>query len=100
MGRGKRARAAKAGGPHVESQCSRGDADGKLAISASDDQTLNLWDVASGNKVCTFTADVGITACATALDGAMIVAGDGLGRSDFLALERMAAAGTVPVQEY
>jgi WD40 repeat protein len=63
--------------------------DGQLAMSASDDQTLKVWDVASGNIVCTFTADVAITACVTALDGSEIVAGDGLGRVHFLALEAM-----------
>jgi WD40 repeat protein len=60
--------------------------DGKHAVSASADRTLRVWDLASGRTTATFTADAGVSACAVAVDGITIVAGDGLGRLHFLRL--------------
>ncbi|MDT9296124.1 MAG: WD40 repeat domain-containing protein, partial [Arthrospira platensis PCC 7345] len=61
--------------------------DGKRAVSASDDKTLKLWDLATGEEIASFTADAGFWACAVAPDGAGVVAGDESGRVHFLRLE-------------
>ena len=65
--------------------------DGRRAVSASDDQTLKVWDLESGELVVTFSGDGAIYACAVAPDGgcpedSIIVAGDRSGRVHFLRL--------------
>ena len=63
-------------------------ADGKRAISGSDDNTLKVWDLSSGNNViASFTGESAIACCAIAPDGVTIVAGDASGRVYFLRLE-------------
>ncbi|MEG3960518.1 WD40 repeat domain-containing protein, partial [Microcoleus sp. herbarium2] len=63
--------------------------DGKLAISGSDDNTLKVWDLASGNVIASFTCKSSIASCAIAPDGVTIVAGDESGRVYLLRLEGM-----------
>ena len=60
--------------------------DGKQAVSASTDRTLRVWHLASGKITATFTADTRVFACAAAVDGITIVAGDYLGWLHFLRL--------------
>ena len=62
-------------------------ADGKRAISGSDDNTLKVWDLLSGNVIASFTGESSIACCAIAPDGVTIVAGDASGRVYFLRLE-------------
>ncbi|MEC4986649.1 MAG: WD40 repeat domain-containing protein, partial [Oscillatoria sp. PMC 1076.18] len=61
--------------------------DGKHAISGSSDNTLKLWDLATGAVLATFTADVFVLCCAVAPDGRTVVAGDESGKVYFLRLE-------------
>jgi WD40 repeat protein len=59
--------------------------DGRRAVSASDDKTLEVWDLKTGAVVATFTCDASAMCCAFA--GAQsIVAGDFAGRVHFLEL--------------
>ncbi|AMW28288.1 hypothetical protein H6G58_09345 [Arthrospira platensis FACHB-971] len=60
--------------------------DGKRAISASEDKTVKLWDLATGEMLATFTGDGAIASCAVAADGVTVVGGDWLGRVYFLRL--------------
>lgn len=61
--------------------------DGKRAVSASYDQTLKVWDLATGAVVATFTAEAPVASCAVGPDDLSIIAGDSLGRVHFLRLE-------------
>ncbi len=60
--------------------------DGRRAVSASNDNTLRIWDLESGKELALLTADGTTTSCAVSLDGRTIVAGDGTGRVHFLRL--------------
>ena len=60
--------------------------DGRLAVSASLDRTLKVWDLETGAVVVTFTCDAAAHCCALA-SNRRIVAGDRLGRVHFLSLE-------------
>lgn len=60
--------------------------DGMLAPSASYDQTLRLWNVASGSEVCRWTTDAVLYCCAFAPDGKTVIAGDNVGGFHFLSL--------------
>ncbi|MBI3682915.1 MAG: hypothetical protein HY235_21285, partial [Acidobacteria bacterium] len=53
--------------------------DGGTVVSGSDDGTLKVWEVASGQPIAIFTADADIVCCAAA-PGGRIAAGDWLGR--------------------
>lgn len=59
---------------------------GYRAVSASDDRTLKVWELASGTVIATFTCDAAALCCACA-GGGKIVAGDQSGRVHFLSLE-------------
>jgi len=61
-------------------------ADGQRAVSSSDDKTLKLWNLATGEEIASFTAEAGFSGCALAPDGAGVVAGDESGRVHFLRL--------------
>ena len=60
---------------------------GKRAVSASEDQTLRVWDIETGKVVVAFTADALLTSCTVGPDGRVIVAGDASGRVHFFSLE-------------
>jgi WD40 repeat protein len=60
--------------------------DGRRAVSASADKTLQVWDLETGGIVTTFTCDAPALCCAFA-DDRTIIAGDQAGRVHFLALE-------------
>jgi len=62
-------------------------ADGQLAVSASSDHTLKVWELASGALLTTFICDAGAYCCAFSHDRRLIVAGDRLGQVHFLRLE-------------
>jgi WD40 repeat protein len=50
--------------------------DGSFAVSASDDQTLTIWDVATGQERATLRGHDGeVHACAVSPDGSFIVSG-------------------------
>lgn len=55
----------------------------------SDDNTLKVWDLSSGNVIASFTGESPIACCDVAADGVTIVAGDKSGRVYFLQLEGM-----------
>jgi WD40 repeat protein len=61
-------------------------ADGKRAVSASEDRTLKLWDLDTGLLIATFHGDAPALCCASA-DERRIVAGDSGRRVYFLSLE-------------
>jgi WD40 repeat protein len=63
--------------------------DGRYAVSGSDDQTLKVWDLSSGQVVASFCGDSAIHCCAIAPDKRTIIAGDALGRVHFLRLENV-----------
>jgi WD40 repeat protein len=58
--------------------------DGRRAVSASDDRTLRLWDLESGQEIATFTGESKMASCAIAPNGITIIAGDQSGRVHFL----------------
>jgi hypothetical protein len=60
--------------------------DGKRAVSASWDKTLEVWDLETGLLIVTFHCDAPARCCACA-DARRIVGGDEGGRVYFLALE-------------
>jgi WD40 repeat protein len=68
-------------------------ADGRRAVSSSDDLTVKVWDLERGEALATFTADSWIRACAVAPDGVTIVAGDESGCVYFLRLEGITLGG-------
>ena len=67
--------------------------DGKVAISGSRDNTLKVWEVATGRLLTTFTADHFLLCCAITPDGPTVVAGDASGRVYFLAIAGTASEG-------
>ena len=60
--------------------------DGARAVSASDDKTLKVWDLAKGEVLVSFAGDEMMNACAVSPDGWTIIAGDESGRMHFLRL--------------
>ena len=64
-------------------------ADGKRAISGSNDNTIKVWDLATGNVIASFTGESPIASCVIAPDGVTIVAGDESGSVYSLRLEGM-----------
>jgi WD40 repeat protein len=59
---------------------------GQQMISASDDKTLKVWNLATGDVIATFTGESSILCCAVTPDGTTIVAGKRSGRVHFLRL--------------
>lgn len=55
-------------------------ADGRHALSGSDDKTLRLWEVDAGKELDSFTADGPVHGVAFGHDGRRLSAGDALGR--------------------
>lgn len=49
--------------------------DGKQAVSASDDKTLKLWDLATGSEVATLTGHSGWVNAVAIADGRFAVSG-------------------------
>ena len=66
--------------------------DGQLALSASSDNTLRLWDVASGNEVSRWLTDAAVCCCAFNPDGHTVLAGDYIGGVHFLEFEFVQAS--------
>ncbi|MFN6480330.1 WD40 repeat domain-containing protein, partial [Nostoc sp. DedQUE07] len=60
---------------------------GKQVISTSDDWTLKIWNLDTGEVIATFTGESYMYCCAVAPDSVTIVAGDASGRVHFLRLE-------------
>jgi WD40 repeat protein len=58
--------------------------DGRRALSVSQDCTLKLWELATGDLVATFSADSPLYCCRAAPDCAQIVAGDEMGNVHLL----------------
>ena len=67
--------------------------DGKIAISASYDSTLKIWDLLTGKEVASFSGEGAFDCFAFAPDGVTVVAGDRSGRVHFLRLEGMGDLG-------
>jgi len=61
--------------------------DGKHAISGSDDNTIRVWDIKTGQTISSFSGDGPLLALAISPDGDTIVAGDASGRVHFLRLQ-------------
>ena len=60
--------------------------DGRVAVSASHDHTLKVWDLDCDMVLATFTSDAAAMCCAF-IDNRKLIAGDALGRVHFLELE-------------
>ncbi len=60
---------------------------GRLAISASHDKTLKVWDIKTGGIITSFRGDDSLHACTVLPDGVTIIVGDATGRVHFLRLE-------------
>jgi WD40 repeat protein len=60
--------------------------DGRHAVSASDDQTLKVWDLQTGRPIATYNAEQKLSACAVSPDGRTVLAGEVSGRLHFLTL--------------
>jgi WD40 repeat protein len=58
-------------------------ADGRRAVSASEDRTLRVRDLKGADEI-TFIGEVRICSCAVTPDGQTIVAGDASGHVHFL----------------
>ena len=63
--------------------------DGRRAISASDDHTLRVWEVESGNCITAFTGEGPVQRCAVASDGQTIIAMEKSGLTHYLRLEEL-----------
>jgi len=59
-----------------------------MAVSASSDQTLNVWEVDTGPQVATSTCDGDARCCAFAKDERLVGGGDKGGYIHFLRLEK------------
>ncbi|HUU69448.1 MAG TPA: hypothetical protein VM186_07980, partial [Planctomycetota bacterium] len=64
-------------------------ADGRCAVSGSEDKMLKVWELATGALVASFTGDHEFECCAVAPDGCVIVAGDEFGHVHFLCIENI-----------
>jgi WD40 repeat protein len=60
--------------------------DGMHVVTSSHDKTLKIWDLDSGQVITTFTFDQTQFCCAFA-DSCTVIAGDTVGRVNFLSLE-------------
>ena len=61
--------------------------DGQRAVSASDDNTLKVWELESGELLATFTCDSFAGCCSYSDSIELFIAGDVDGRVHFLRLE-------------
>ncbi len=62
--------------------------DGRRVVSASEDNTLKVWDLETGALICTFNCDGRVECVAVAPDGRTFVAGDAGGQVYVLRLEK------------
>ena len=53
--------------------------DGRFAVSASEDKTLKVWDLRTGQSLATLEAHAPFNCCAATTGGKTILAGDGTG---------------------
>ena len=60
--------------------------DGHRAVFGSDDGTLRVWDLESGEVLAVMTLDASVWAVAVTPDGKIIMAGDQMGRVHFFDL--------------
>ena len=67
--------------------------DGQRAVSASEDNTVKVWDLETGEVLATFTCDSAAYCCAFSDALKLIVAGDAGGHLHFLRLEEPKAKG-------
>ncbi|MFZ5448928.1 MAG: WD40 repeat domain-containing protein [Thermodesulfobacteriota bacterium] len=61
--------------------------DAQLALSASNDKTLKIWDVKHCQHVATFTVEYPLQCCTFAPNGRTIAAGDSFGNVHILRLQ-------------
>ncbi len=57
---------------------------GQQFLLGSDDKSIKLWDLETGENVATFSTESPLWSCALAADGQMAFAGDELGNLHFL----------------
>ena len=60
---------------------------GNKIVSASEDNTLKIWNLHTGKELCSFSGDSYFNCCAVSPDDINIFAGDNLGQVHFLRLE-------------
>jgi WD40 repeat protein len=63
--------------------------DGKYAVSVSEDRTVKVWNLSTGQSVATFTGELAMRSCVVGRDGRTLAARDSLGRVHFLQLEEV-----------
>jgi WD40 repeat protein len=61
-------------------------ADGRRAVSAGDDRTLRVWDLAKGVGLASFVSDSDITVLAVTPPGTRVIAGTAAGPVHLLEL--------------
>ena len=59
----------------------------RAAQSGCTNNTLKVWDLRSGEYLCSFHGEAPVRALSITTDGRMVVAGDDLGRVHFFSLE-------------
>ncbi|MEA5498900.1 WD40 repeat domain-containing protein [Limnoraphis robusta] len=66
-------------------------------ISASDDNTLKVWNLQTGEEIVSFTGESDLFCCTVAPDGRTIVAGELSGRLHILRLEGIESESPLPI---
>jgi WD40 repeat protein len=61
--------------------------DNRRAVSGSDDRTLRVWDLETGECLAVLVLEAAVTSVAVAPDRRTVVAGDESGRVHFLELD-------------
>ena len=61
--------------------------DGRQIIFTSEEGSLQVWDIETGEEVASFNSDYGLNACAVSAEGSTIVAGGKTGKIHLFALE-------------
>lgn len=61
--------------------------DSSFLVSGSEDNTLKVWDLATGEELITFVGESAFNCCAVTPDRKTIVAGDAGGQVHFLQIE-------------
>ena len=96
VGPGDGAGAPHPGRPHPRGAGGGGDGGRAARCLGFWDNTLRVWDLATGRALAAFSTDGALDCCTFAPDGYHIIAGNGAGQIHFLRLEEPSAVGPGP----